>query len=342
MHIAGCWLVGISLLAGCSLIDEETDVCSSDYMLDYELQLVTNMSAELESQLDPKVDAPAAAALRSFLGEVFTDYARDVDLSFYGVEEDSLRLFHDSRMMNASEENYTLYIPRHKYMHLAAANLSGNSPVLSLEDSQKCHDAVLRTPVKDTIDSFSSGIFTGRLPMDVQENVNQEFDVHMYMANSACALMLDTLGSGVKDIRLCLVGMATDFQLCDSLFVPRFKQAVRTKEININEPGYCCYAAVSFPSLNLPASKSVIETDDEDLEEGADVALWQIHAYITTEDGSVTKTVLGSRRPLKAGQFKLVRGKVFDNGVLTPGSDVFATLSIVLDWSLAMEIDVDL
>ena len=182
------------MAAACSLIDEDMRDCEADTRIDYELRLVTNMTTELQTQLSLEEDAEVAAALEACWKEVFTDRAHDVDLSFYNVVEPMERLHHERHVMDASQTSYTLYIPVRRYLHLAVANLEGNGN-LRLEDDTQSATAALRQQLADTLDSQTKGIFTARLPMDIREGVDQEFDVRLYMANSAAAIVLDTLGS---------------------------------------------------------------------------------------------------------------------------------------------------
>ena len=96
------------LTAGCSAIDEDLSNCGNDYQLDYELKLVTNMSIEMETQLSIVTDAGIAEVLRNHLKNIFTDYAHDVDLSFYDTENNQPRLQHDQHIMDANQQSYRI------------------------------------------------------------------------------------------------------------------------------------------------------------------------------------------------------------------------------------------
>jgi hypothetical protein len=78
--------VVLSLLAavsmGCSWVDDDLSDCETEYTLDYELRLVTNMTAELQTQLSLDTDLAVSTALKDYLSNTFTDYAHDVDLGF--------------------------------------------------------------------------------------------------------------------------------------------------------------------------------------------------------------------------------------------------------------------
>ena len=101
--LSACWL-----MAGCTVIDDDLSNCDNDYQLDYEIRLVTNMSIEMETQLSIVTDAGIAEVLRNHLKNIFTDYAHDVDLSFYDTENNQPRLQHDQHIMDANQQSYTI------------------------------------------------------------------------------------------------------------------------------------------------------------------------------------------------------------------------------------------
>ena len=127
-------LLSVLLIVSCSAIDEDRDDCGEDsnnFELNYELRLVTNMTTELETELTTSTDVNVASALRQYLSTIFTDFAHDIDLSFYDTQGDFARLQHDQHVMDANQASYTLNLPMRQYMHLAAANLVENIVVPS-------------------------------------------------------------------------------------------------------------------------------------------------------------------------------------------------------------------
>lgn len=334
-------LLAAAALAGCGLVDEDLSDCETDYRLDYQLRLVTNMTTELQTQLGLQTDISLATALRAHLSDIFTDYAHDVDLSFYDVSEEEVRLHHERHIMDDNSSSYTLYIPVRRYMHLGVANLEENEAVSLVEDDV-CHTASLHQQVADTLSSHRRGLFTARLPMDVKEGVDQHFDVHLYMANCASALVLDTLGSHIRDIRVFAAGFATDFDLADSTYHYKYTPIFRTDKVEGLEPGLSqlCFVAVTFPSRTVPDSKVVIETDDPFVTEDAGQTLWQFRVYATLQDNTVTETLLSLRKPLLPGQFRCLTARVFDNGTISP-SDPSVGVSVTLDWDPGLEVDVE-
>ncbi len=324
---------------GCSMVDENLSDCETDYKINYELRLITNMTTELKTQLETElsteVDVAAAAALKDYLKEIFTDYAHDVDLSFYDVVEDSVRLHHEAHIMDANQSSYTLYIPVHRYMHTAVANVVEND-LVTLQEDDKCHTAVLHQEIADTIGTHKTGLFTARLPMDVLEGIDQTFDVSLYMANCATALVIDTLGSGIKDMKVHMTGFATDFNVCDSTYRFKFSSIVKTDELNLSTPGGMVFASVNYPSRDTRPTKVVIETTDPFISQDAADALWQIRAYTTLKDGTITETKLSVTKPLRAGQLKVYKAKALTNGSVQP-DDPDVGVSVALDWASGMD-----
>ena len=311
-------LVVTAGLSACSLIDEDLRHCETTYNIGYELRLVTNMTTELQTQLSMATDVQVASALGDYLKNVFTDHAHDVDLSFYDVFGDSLRLHHESHIMDANQSSYSLYIPVRKYMHVAMANNS-EVPELQLINDNKCHAALLQHVVKDTVGTFKRAVFTARLPMDIQEGEDQQFDVKLYTTCCAHALVLDTLGSHIKNMRVYANGFATGFSLADSTFRFAYTPWVRADKVDVKgAPGQrLCYAAVTFPSRDVPDSKVIIH-DDDTVTEVADEALWRYTVYTTLQDGTITETVLGVKIPIQAGQLKIIQCTVTNDGAVNP------------------------
>jgi len=325
-------------LSACSLVDEDLRDCETDYHLNYQLRLVTNMKAELQTQLSMETEVSIASAIRTYLSDIFTDYAKDVDLGFYDVYEDSTRLHHESHIMDANQSSYTLYIPVREYMHLAMANVAQDD-LISVEKDDRCHTLRLSQQVQDTIPSHKSGIFTARLPMDIKEGIDQQFNVHLYMANCATALVVDTLGSGIKDLKVYMSGFATGFSLCDSLYHYDYTPVVRADRITPDSPGTICYGSVTFPSRTAGDTKVIIDTDDPGVGEGANYALWQIRVYSEMKDGTITETILGVSYPVGPGNFKLIKAKAYTNGSVKPG-DPSIGVSVTTDWEPATEHEV--
>ena len=343
----------VVLSASCSAIDEDRSNCDSDYQVDYEVQLVTNMSIELRTQLNALEDAGIAQVLREHLKTIFTDRAHDVDLSFYDTEGNQPRLQHDQHIMDASQQSYTINLPKRQYKHLAVANVLNNSVVSLLQDDF-CRTSQLGLTTRDTIDSHTTGLFTARLPMNVLEGVDQQFKVNarlpmnvlegvdqqfkvnLYMANCAAALVVDPRKQDISNIRVYSTGFASQFNINDSTYTfAAPSPIVRTAELLDVNSGMRCYCSVNFPSrepyYNSVGSRSVIETEDPFIAQPRQETLWQLKAYVTRKDGKITETVLSINKPLRAGQLMIIKGWITDDGVVHT-SDQTVGVSVTLDW----------
>lgn len=351
-------LPAVMALSGCGQIDDDLSDClppapEKELELDYELKLVTNMTTELKTQLNTLTDVEISDALKADLSGVFRDFAHDVDLSFYDTQLDSVRLHHESHIMDDTQSSYTLNIPKREYMHLASANIIGNS-VVSLRADEQCHKAQLYQLEGDTIDSHETGLFTARSYMKMLDNVDQTFYVRLYMANAASSLVVDTTGVKYKSFRAYARGFAIDFMMADSAYVYADSSPyVRARELPVkgaqHQVGFC---AVSFPSRNpdgwwirektddVTVSPSVAKTpnrpaitraEGEIIPEGEPSGdpLWEYVAIVTLEDGSITKTSLTITEPLLAGELKIIKARMDTKGEVIP-TDVSVGCSVTL------------
>ena len=331
--------------AGCSMIDEDQSDCAETTKIDYDLTLITNITTEIETQLETELstelEMELAAQLRNYLSGVFTDFAHDVDLSFYDTQGDSLRLQHDEHIMDANQASYALNLPMRQYMHLATANILDNK-LVTLEDDERCHRSKLEQVNRDTIESHSTGVFTARQPMEVLEGIDQNFKVHLYMANCAAALVIDPKEHDISSLKVFTTGFATKFNICDSTYTFASKSPiVRTAKVTTDNSSELCFVSVNFPSREPKATRSIIETTEPFIAKDGDETLWQFKAYITNADGTITETILSLRQPLRAGQLKIIKGYVTDNGSVQT-SDQTVGVSVTLDWNEGMHQDIPL
>lgn len=313
------------LFSSCSMIDEDQSDCGVMVEINYELQLVTNLTTELRTQLDTDTDTRMLVALRDHLKTIFTDFAHDMDLSFYDIVGDSVRLRQEKHIVDANRVTYTLLLPKRDYMHLALANLMDNS-LVGLVNDEHCHPSMLQQVTGDTIDSHDTGLFSARLPMELQKDFSQIFNVRLFMANCAVCLIIDTQGHDDSQVKVYSTGFATDFNICDSAYTYRsHSPMVRTAKLN---PGT---GEVAFCSVNFPSpDPSVPQPDDE--------SLWEFRVYApqldlakTRADVPLTETVLHVKEPIQAGHVKIIRCKMLDDGsVATSAPEV--GVSVTLDW----------
>ena len=336
-----CLFTSSLLFSSCSMIDEDQSDCNYT-KVEYDLTLVTNITTEiqtqLETQLNTQLEMELGVLLKDFLSNIFTDYAHDVNLSFYDTHGDSLRLQHDEHIMDANQASYTLNLPMREYMHLAVANLVDNN-LVDLVNDYRCHHAVLFQDQPDTIPSHTTGLFTARQKMEVLEGIDQNFKVHLYMANCAAALVLDTQGYDISGMQVYTTGFATRFFICDSTFAyPRRSPIVRTTKIAKSEDSQAvAFCSVNFPSRAPSKTRTVIETTEPFIAQPGDEVLWEFRVYVPSpnstrqEEPTYTETRLLINEMLNPGQLTIVKGRVGENGVIIPDSPEVGT-SVTLDW----------
>jgi hypothetical protein len=292
------------------------------------------MTTELSTQLGLVTDVKLSTALKNHLSDIFTDYAHDVDLSFYDVDGDSARLQHDQHIMDANQHSYTLYLPMRQYMHLAVANIADNN-VVGLFNDEHCQSSQLlqSDAVGGILSSHTTGLFTARQPMEVLEGVSQTFNVRRYMANSAATLVLDPKGMSYTDMKVYTTGFANAFIISDSTYVyNRLNTLVKADKVNTGNE-LLCYTSVNFPSKDTAPAAAPRRADG-----GA--SLWQFKVYVTKADGSITETILDISEPLKAGDLRIIKGSIDDEGAIRPYSTV--GVSVTLDWNKGGEYDTPL
>ena len=302
--LSACWL-----MAGCSTIDDDLSNCEEEgkqFKTDYQLKLVTNMTTELKTQLTTITELSVAGALETHLKNIFT-------------------------IMDANQSSYTLTLPMRKYMHLAVANIIDNS-VVDLANDQSGITSSLRQAVPTVPDgsfvgvlpSHTTGLFTARQPMEVLENVDQTFNVHLYMANCAATLVLDPKGQHYTDLKVYATGFANDFLIKDSTYVYESTSTLIEAEKVETGNNLLCFCSVNFPSRD--ATPAAVKK-----RAGTGPVLWQFKIYLTKSDGKITETVLDIEEPLKAGDLRIIKGELDDDGAVRP-YDSTVGVSVTLDW----------
>jgi len=325
------------LTAGCSAVDEDQSYCPTDdtqYQMEYELKLVTNMTTELKTELTTITELSVANALQTHLGDIFSDFAHDIDLSFYDTEGLMNNLYHKRDIINANQTSYSLSLPMRKYMHLGVANIIQNN-VIELKGEEYSNTSMLLQADGDVLNSHTTGLFTARQPMEVLSGVDQTFNVHLYMANSAVALVLNPKGHEYTDMKVYGTGFAKQFNIKDSVYVfPEQSQLIIADKVDVDND-LLCYCSVNFPSHDAKTRAEAEETEEEK------ETLWQLKVYLTKTDGTITETVLDIKEPLKAGDLKIIKGELDDQGAVRP-YDSKVGISITLDWHEGSIYDPDL
>ena len=328
----GLLLSALWLTVGCSTIDDDLSDCNNTFGMDYQLRLVTNMTTELQTQLTTMTELSVANALETHLKDIFTDFAHDVDLSFYDTEGKLSRLQHDQHIMDANQSSYTLSLPMRKYLHLAVANIADNDMVGLIGDEQSYSSTLQQAKGSnydgisaEVVASHNTGLFTARQPMEVLSGVDQTFNVRLYMANSAATLVLNPKGQSFTDLKVYGTGFANAFNIGDSTYVySEFPILIKAEPVATGND-LLCFCSVNFPSHDaVPASaRSRAATN---------TTLWQFKIYLTKPDGTVTETVLNIEEPLQAGELKVIKGELDSDGAVRPYNSNVG-VSVTLNWN---------
>lgn len=334
-NIFKMWLLlsALWLTAGCSVIDDDLSDCyqESQYKMEYQLRLITNMTTEISTKLGMVTELGVNSALTAYLNNIFTDYARDVDLSFYDTDGSYVRLHHAVDDIKGNQKSYTLTLPMRQYQHLAVANIARDKMVDLKGDEYSNTSALIQNegtkvtlPLKYIV-SHTTGIFTARESMDVLEGVDQTFNVKLYMANSAVALVIDPMGQPYNDIQVFATGFASSFFISDSTYVYSDNPPlVKTDALATGSP-LLCFTSVNFPSHDADAVPS-------------GTPLWQFKVYITKTDGTITETTLDISEPLQAGELKIIKGSLDSDCAVRP-YDPKVGCSVSLNWNSGISYD---
>ena len=129
----------------------------------------------------------------------------------------------------------------------------------------------------------------------------------------------------VTRIRVFLADLATSFTPNDSTWHWEHNSLVRTDAVDITGTDSVAYCGVAFPSrMEAPG------TIDPDVA-AAKGAVWRVVILSELPNGTTTRSVLYMAKPLKAGDIRVIRIRVNDDGgVSTSDSNVGA--SVTLDW----------
>ncbi len=309
-------------LLGTSCINEDMSDCGADYRIDYVVKLNTNLRTNITEELNKAEEQEIARLLREALDDVFSDRAHDVDIAFY---TDHKVAHAESHIMDGNSSSFTVYLPVDNYRNLAVANRS-IEPSVTVEGSKADHTYILRQVAADTFDVHQRALFTSRLSMNVEDR-SQVFNANLYMQNSVAALVIDHGSYTPSALWGCVEGMATSFALNDSLYAYNDQRPVRTVCLHDGNHHSALYS-VHFPSRN--SARSSGQSGLKDTHDPAEGAIWTIDCYVTL-DNKTTKSTLYIKEPLPAGDLKIIKAKIGNDGeIVSEASDV--AVSVELNW----------
>lgn len=331
----------ILLVTGCSLIDEALEECKESLKLTCHLRLVTNVKVQLMTQLSDKRDEALREALEKHLDNVFSEYARDVDLSFYAADEEGRRLEHRTAIMEAEQATYEIELPARDYDLQALANIGTESHV-RLTGDEFCNTAQVSQPVTDLMPSQTAGLFATRMPLTVHRDESESFDVNLYMFNSAVAMVVHRDSCEYVSASCELLELSDGFMVQDSLFTFSKPTRFASVEVPVDTVGYesnwrttpALFCGVAFPSVDAGTKA-----------DGEEETLWQVAVNVELPDETVTRTVISVSTPLPAGELIVLRGWLHANGVYEPEPvpDVMVCgISVTLNWEEGMHYNPEL
>ena len=317
--VSGACVAAALSLASC--IDEDLSDCGVDYAVEYvvEQQVKTNLQDEIATELARPEEQAMAARISEELGGVFTGVVHDVELSFFN---DHRLAWHQYNIVDASSASFTVYMPRADYRNLVLANMMKVEECGFTGAESDLTMTVGYLNVNDTVDSQESGLFSSRMDMHIEDR-NQKYRAWLYMLNCAAAVVVDRNGRQADDIWGYVEGTASSFAVNDSVYSFSRKTVVRT--VRMTEGGYDCLYAVTLPSPDGTR---------------ADAGLWRMKVYVK-KDGKITENVVSVNDPLPAGDIRIIRVRMKDDGSLEAVTAEVG-VSVTLDWKPGGSHDVEI
>lgn len=301
-----------------------------DCYLTYDMRMQLNVQAVIETELATVDDAPVADALGKWLEPVFSGYAHDLNMLFYDQEQDNLQHVLQKIVDNTSA-SYTVYVRPGDYFHVATVNTADNVNIAVTDTAHSAYIS-LSQRLMDTLPSYHTAIYTGRTPILTSDTSVHTHHVNLYMATCALALIVEPHDE-MLNMNVLIGGTASGFDIRDSIYTYTRPALIRMDKITPQ-----CYAVVAMPSPDAPFPTAPVRRQVQNTGSG----LWQMRAYTTMPDGSITETLIDMHSPLEAGTFQLIRVKQLQDGSLQPIRHIDANVSVTLDWNDGGSHDIDL
>ena len=318
-------------LQSCSLIDDDLSDCETTFSLTYELRVVSNINLQLSEQLQTGAGSRTLATLNNYFSPIMQPTAPEVRLGFF--PPDGSDPIHFDRETQGLRTAFSLSIPADNYRHVAV--IGQEDPSIFLRDTTEVRTERLSQFLNDTVDSHNHAALAGTLDMNVANNVNQEWEIDLYPADASVAVVMKK-NPKVLRTRVFLADLATSFTPNDSTWHWDHASLVRTDAVDVTGTDSVSYCGVAFPSRMEQQT-----TAKSRLTRATDNALWHVIILADLPEGTVTRTVLSLSDALKAGDVRVIRVKLNDDGgVSTSDSNVGA--SVTLDWKKGGEYNPDI
>ena len=327
-NITRTFKAGILLLATTatlsSCIDEDMSDCGKDYQIQYNLRLHTQLNTTIDADLNLSEEQGIASNLKQVLGNVFTDHAKDNDLSFF--TEETLA-HHEANPMDANSVSYTIFLPRNQYTNLALANTGAINNV-SIKGADALGTLALSQEKTDTLDSHNIGLFSARLNIQ-EDDFDQNLKTTLYMANCASAVVIDKNNVQAEEIFGFVKGMANNFAVKDSTYSYDYGTVVRAQRVTGTNTHEALYA-VTFPSRD-----GIATTKTSDSETG----IWEFHVIVKM-NSKYTENILSFPTPLQAGDLRIVKVTLHPDGSFESKTQSVG-VSVKLDWKPGGQHDIE-
>lgn len=318
-------MLALTTLTSC-IFDDLSANCGTNYRMRYTIEQSQALDTEIATQLTSANEQVFGNKLKAVLSPVFTDKAQDLNLSFFDLQHQSQ--YNTTMQMQAHTATYDIYLQPQDYHHIALANLSIEPLVkVSNLDNDAQLTLCIDPTISDTIASQSVGIFTAQADISSASS-QQDHSVTLYMKNCATALVLDRNGQTPSSVTAYVKNTASSFCLTDSTY--HFTAPRTVKMTPLTDDNFYGFHATTFPSLS--------ERDNVTLP--AENGYWEIH-IIVLQNGKYTKNVLKVSTPLRAGDCKIIKAKLTNNGGVVTNTQ-HVGVSVELDWKPGGNHEVDM
>lgn len=246
--------------------------------------------------------------IKSYINqELSTESERPVAEALYYSLEDIFRNY-------AYDIDLSFYTPDEQRANHEVHQMNATTATytLYLQQDSYHHIAIANEAKRGT---GEAGLFTGRKDMKINGS-SSTYYVPLYMANSAMALVIDLNGQDVSGIKVIADGFASDFSISDSVYTYTDNYVVEAAELPLATSAYRCFYTINYPSRDMASGNN---------------GIWQVKLYITLPDGTVTENILSVGEPLKAGNLKILKVRLKDQGEAEAVS-VNVGVSVTLDW----------
>ena len=213
--------------------------------------------------------------------------------------------------------------------------------------------------------SMKTGMFAGRRNLISptygsykeynEPNVREQytFTQPLFITNSAAALILDPRTAQFSDVKIFTTGFATDFNVADSAFIFDNFPLIIADQVQLHNTNWMLFCATSFPSREPAGNKAAaqtraidtsvypdqppyrVDTDEPFLYGDCGLNIWRYECYVklVDKDGreSVTRTLINIRHPLRAGQLKIIKAYIDNEGIIRLNENEVG-VSVDLKW----------